>query len=420
MAEFAENPQPLGLKKSFGFGDRLGLATPGHIAAVKKTDFAPIFAQQSIREMTRTDRTPEQVMTAAKDALKAEGWTQAWGADADHLKTPEDARRTFDAGFCFFTIDPSDFVVNSADEMSLESLREIEGVYTREGVFPEGGAMHLYYNRNYHVEEDTTLSFDEGEVLRPAVKYGKAIAHTERMAKAIAEICGDTPHEIEVSVDETDSPTTVNEHLFFGLELKRRGVQVVSLAPRFVGDFEKGIDYKGDLSEFEHSLKQHVAVARFCGPYKLSIHSGSDKFSIYPAIGRQCGDLLHVKTAGTSYLEALRVILHRDRALFQEILCYAAGRFDEDRKSYHISATAEGVRQLKNADDADLEKACFDEVTGRQLLHVTFGSVLTIGEDSNGKSLKPRVMEALRKNQELYDEFLERHFDKHLSLLNAG
>jgi hypothetical protein len=270
------------------------------------------------------------------------------------------------------------------------------------------------------VEEDTTLSFDEEEVLRPAVKYGKAIAHTEKMAKAIAEICGDTPHEIEVSVDETDSPTTVNEHLFFGLELKRRGVNVVSLAPRFVGDFEKGIDYKGDLSEFEHSLKQHVAVAKFCGPYKLSIHSGSDKFSIYPAIGRQCGDLLHVKTAGTSYLEALRVILHRDRDLFKEILCYAAGRFDEDRKSYHISATEEGVKQLKTTDDADLEKACFEDTTGRQLLHVTFGSVLTVGEDSSGNALKPRFMEVLEKNQELYDEFLERHFDKHLSMLNAG
>jgi hypothetical protein len=420
MAEYTENPQPLGLKKSFGFGDRLGLATPGHIASVKKTDFAPIFAQQSIREMTRTDRTPQQVMQAAREALKTAGWNQPWGADADHLKTPEDVQRTFDAGFCFFTIDPSDFVVNSADKMSLESLREIEEVYTREGVFPEGGAMHLYFNRNYHVEEDTTLSFDEDEVLRPAVKYGKAIAHTEKMAKAIAEICGDTPYEIEVSVDETDTPTTVIEHLFFGLELQRRGVKVVSLAPRFVGDFEKGIDYKGDLKDFELSLKQHVAVAKFCGPYKLSIHSGSDKFSIYPAIGRQCGDLLHVKTAGTSYLEALRVILHRDRALFKEILCFAAGRFDEDRKSYHISATSEGVQQLENTPDADLENACFEQTTGRQLLHVTFGSVLTIGRDSNGQALKPQLMEVLQNNQDLYDEFLERHFDKHLSLLNAG
>src|SRR5438132_186439 len=109
---------------------------------------------------------------------------------------------------------------------------------------------------------------------------------------------GSGPFEIEVSVDETDSPTSALEHLFFGLELKRRRVKVVSLAPRFIGEFEKGIDYRGDLHKFEAALGEHVAVARFCGPYKISVHSGSDKFAIYPILGRVCGDLLHVKTAG--------------------------------------------------------------------------------------------------------------------------
>ncbi len=420
MAENLPTPQTLGLKKSFGFGDRLGLATPGHIAAVRDTDFAPIFAQQSIREMTRTQRTPEEVMKAAQEALAADGWDQPWGADADHLKTPEDVKKTFDAGFTFFTIDPSDYVVNAADTMPREALRDTEEVYTREGVFPEGGAMHMYYQKNYEVHDDLTLTFAEGELLRAAVKYGRAIAHCEEMAKAIAEICGDTPHEIEVSVDETETPTSTIEHLFFGLELKRRGVKVVSLAPRFIGEFEKGIDYKGDLDKFEHSLEQHVDIAKFCGPYKLSVHSGSDKFSIYPAIGRQCGDLLHVKTAGTSYLEALRVLLHRDKALFKEVLCYAAGRFEEDRASYHISATREGVEKLERLDDSQLEEACFDDTTGRQLLHVTFGSVLTIGKDSDGKELKPQIMDVLHKHQDLYTEFLESHFRKHLGLLNAG
>ena len=73
---------------------------------------------------------------------------------------------------------------------------------------------------------------------------------------------------------------------------------VVSLAPRFIGDFEKGIDYRGDLDALERSLTQHVAIAEAYGPYKLSLHSGSDKLSIYPIFGRVCGNLLHVKTAG--------------------------------------------------------------------------------------------------------------------------
>src|SRR5688572_5222099 len=99
------DPSPLGLKKSFGFGDRLGLATPGHLESARKFDFAPVFAQQSIREMQRTNRTPEEVMSAARGALGTTGFTGGWGADADHLKTPEDVRRTAAAGFCFFTID---------------------------------------------------------------------------------------------------------------------------------------------------------------------------------------------------------------------------------------------------------------------------------------------------------------------------
>src|SRR6267378_4302881 len=94
-------PTILGLKKSFGFGDRLGLATPGHVAAARKSNFAPIFAQQSMREMTRTERTPREVMNAAQEALGQLGYTQAWGADADHLKTPADVRATAEVGFCF-------------------------------------------------------------------------------------------------------------------------------------------------------------------------------------------------------------------------------------------------------------------------------------------------------------------------------
>src|SRR5437773_1993651 len=130
-------PTVLGLKKSFGFGDRLGLATPGHLEAAMKFDFAPIFAQQSIREMTRTNRTPQEVMAAAQSALDALGYTGAWGADADHLKTAEDVRRTAEAGFCFYTIDPSEHVSNRADAMSLPELEAAVAKLEADGVFAD-------------------------------------------------------------------------------------------------------------------------------------------------------------------------------------------------------------------------------------------------------------------------------------------
>ena len=115
-------PTVLGLKKSFGFGDRLGLATPGHVAAIRKTGFAPIFAQQSVREMERTQRTPTDVMQAAQHSLQKLGWTPPWGADADHHKTEADVQKTAAAGFTFFTIDPSAFVGNDADRMRRKSM----------------------------------------------------------------------------------------------------------------------------------------------------------------------------------------------------------------------------------------------------------------------------------------------------------
>src|SRR3954453_15877 len=117
-------PVPLGLAPSFGFGDRLGFATSQHVAALRRAGqgVAPIFAQQSIREMTRTQRTPQQVMDDALRGATEAGFKGAQGADADHLKTPQDVDRTAAAGFCFFTIDPSDHVDGHADTYDADTL----------------------------------------------------------------------------------------------------------------------------------------------------------------------------------------------------------------------------------------------------------------------------------------------------------
>lgn len=417
------SPQVLGLRKSFGYGDRLGLATPGHLAAARRhPDFLPIFAQQSIREMNRTGRTPTEVMQAAQSALAAAGYTGTWGADGDHLKTPEDVAAVAAAGFCFFTIDPSAFVNNAADTLDEAALRAEVARQEADGLFAGFNWREYYLDRVFTVgSRIAPLKFDEEALHRAAVKYARATAHAEVMGQAIARASAGRKFEIEVSVDETDSPTSPLEHLFIALELSRRGVpNLVSLAPRFIGEFEKGIDYKGDLARFEETLKVHVAISKFAGPYKLSIHSGSDKFSAYPVIGRVCGELLHVKTAGTSYLEALRVVARTWPGLFAEIAGYCRGRFDTDRASYHISTNGAQVAALPAFTGAVDEARYLDEVTGRQLLHVTFGSVLTAGVDSRGRPFKAGILEALHAQADLHAELLERHFDRHLSLLKAG
>jgi hypothetical protein len=308
-------------------------------------------------------------------------------------------------------------VVNEADNMADEELAGGEKALMAEGVFEGSSLRDLYLGKHFEIDNGFSLTFDGPQLLRAAVKYGRAVAHCAKLAAALKEASGGKPYEIEMSVDESEVPTTPLEHLFVAHELRRRGVEFISLAPRFIGDFEKGVDYRGDLAAFEASIGQHVAIAKFCGPYKLSLHSGSDKFSVYPIFGRLCGEMLHVKTAGTSYLEALRVVVRVDKPFFRELVDYCRGRFVPDRASYHLSTTEADVERLAGVADDDLERMFLDLNEGRQLMHVTYGSVLTQGKDAKGRPFRDRLMAILEKHAEMHLDFVERHFDKHLSLL---
>ncbi|HIQ05866.1 MAG TPA: hypothetical protein EYH31_09280 [Anaerolineae bacterium] len=407
-------PRTLGLALSAGFGDRLGLATPGHVRAVRGTGIAPVFAQQSIREMTRTQRTPQQVMDDAMWGVFQEGWREGFGADADHLKIPADVDACVAVGFTFYTIDPGDHVDNAAHTDPPDVLvQKVEGLPWDDLESSPQAMRRTYLDRSFALTDGSSLAFDEVSLLRAAAKYGKAIAHTTRMYRHLATHMGDRPFELEVSVDETETPTTHWEHLFIANELKRLDVHWVSLAPRYIGRFEKGVDYIGDLDAFEANLARHVAIMRTFGPYKLSIHSGSDKFSIYPVFARQAGRLVHLKTAGTSYLEALRAVAGIDPGLFREILAFAFERYDEDKATYHVSADSGKVPQPDQLADDELASV-LDLFDGRQLLHVTFGSVLTAKNEDGSYRFRSRLLAALQADERAHYAALEQHFRRHL------
>lgn len=384
----------LGLTPSFGFGDRLGLATPGHIAAVRGTKFAPIFAQQSVRENVRTGRTAQQVIDDAKRAVDAAQWDLPWGADADHLKTLEDIPPFVEAGYTFFTIDPGEYVDNAADVDPLDVLKKKVAEFN----WDELSALYLSGNGG-----QAWGQFEAQALMRATVKYGSAIQHTASMFKRLSEL--KETFDFEVSVDETDSPTTPLEHFFIANELRRKSVTFTSLAPRFIGRFEKGVDYIGDLNTLDKELAKHAAVTAHFRSYKLSLHSGSDKFSVYPLIVKHWGEQIHVKTAGTSYLEALRVLAKCTPDLFMKI--YSLGRecYETDRRTYHVSA------QLDRLPTTDDLSSLLEDFHTRQVLHVTFGSVLM----RFGTELK----QALGKHEAEYLEGLQAHFAKHLRSLKA-
>ena len=422
------NPTPcvtLGLAPSFGFGDRIGLATPGHVEAMKRSGagIEPIYPQQSIREMARTSRSPEEVMKDAIDGMHQAGWTGRTGADADHLKTNEDVDRTFAAGFTFFTIDPSDNVDEHADGYDETTLRD-KFASVRDQI----DWFDNYLGHDIKLATGTSVVLDEEACMRCAVKYGAAINHAIAVAdhiRSVHEAAGRN-HEIELSVDETEQPTTLAEHYIIADQCVMRGMQLVSLAPRFVGDFEKGVDYKGDTAELEASLNEHAAIADLLGPYKLSLHSGSDKVSMYTALARATKGRFHVKTAGTSYLEALRVVARHDEPLFRRIVDFSRSRYDTDKATYHVAATNESVKPGSDITDAaELEKLYLERwedvpagmgftEPGRQILHCTFGSVLTHAD------FGPAVRAVLEANPETYKEVLADHFSRHLVALTAG
>lgn len=422
------HPSPvvtLGLSSSFGFGDRLGLATPGHVAAMKQRggDILPIFAQQSIREMTRTNRTPEQVMADALRGAKAAAYVGPQGADADHLKTTQDVDRTAAAGFVFFTIDPSAEVDANADDYSADEIK------TRFGALADSVTWAPpYEGRTISLSTGTKIELTKAAVAKAAVKYGRAINLANRLARHIRATTEslNAGHEIELSVDETPQPTTLAEHYIIADQCLRSGMKLVSLAPRFIGDFEKGVDYKGDLKALQRSLADHAAIAKLLGPYKLSLHSGSDKISIYAMLARQTRGLFHVKTAGTSYLEALRVAARHDPAFFRSLIDFSRARYDTDKATYHVSATLADAPEASRVDDAkQLEKFYLGDWKdaapgtglsdpGRQILHCTFGSVLTHNE------FGPALRQLLQRHADTYHDVLAFHFGKHLEALNEG
>jgi tagaturonate epimerase len=322
------------------------------------------------------------------------------------LKQLSDIERCAAAGYTMFTIDPSEHVDATADDATPQALEanvaslpwsELETNWTDTRA-RFGRPVDLLTSR---------VAIAEIDVLRAAAKYGKAIAHTVAMVRRVREATPGTVVDVEVSVDESATVTTIAEHVYIATELRRLGVQWTSLAPRYVGEFEKGVDYIGDLAAFEQSFAQHLAVARALGPYRLSLHSGSDKFSIFPIAARLASDV-HLKTSGTTYLEALRTVAALQPSLFREIATLARDRYAHDRIGYHVSAERDRMRRAREVADAALP-ALLDQFDAREVLHVTFGSVIADAD------LWARFLDVLRSHEEEYHAALEKHFARHFA-----
>lgn len=339
-------PVPVLRKKiSIGCGDRLGLASAGHCAALKSFQASPVLAQQSIRELTLTNRTYRNVIDDTSFLVFQAGYKDGYGADGDHLKSAEHIDMALSAGATMITLDVSEELFPAA---ATWSEAEVKAAYSKLPAETKAKMESEYSGKSFDIG-GAAIAISPLEAMRCALIYTKALDFAAAMDKRLKGKA-----DLEVSVDETSAPTLPEHHFFIARELLARKVDFVSLAPRFVGEFQKGIDYIGDLAEFERHLALHVAIAKHFGNYKISVHSGSDKFKAFPVIGRLTGGRFHLKTAGTSWLEAVRAIAQVRPALYRAMHAQSLKGLNDARKLYHVTSDFAKVPDISKLKDSEL------------------------------------------------------------------
>ncbi|MDF2926857.1 MAG: hypothetical protein K0R57_5771 [Paenibacillaceae bacterium] len=395
---------------TIGLGDRLGVASPGHIQTVRGRDVRPILAQQSIRELALTGRDYKQVVDAACYAVFQEGYKDGFGADGDHLKQEADIKMSLDLGFTMLTLDCSEKIDNSVAEAAQEEIK------TRYEALPE--AVRRYYEEKYQDRSFAVngheLVFDQDSLMKNVLIYGEAVLFMEHVYRTYIQPAGRAV-DFEISIDETATPTDPASHYLVAKELYDRGVAIYSMAPRFCGEFQKGIDYIGDLAQFERELAIHAAIADHFG-YKLSIHSGSDKFSVFPLVARYTSGRFHVKTAGTNWLEAVRTVAKARPDLYRRMHQYALEHFGKAKAYYHVTTDISAIKPLSEVADADLHRY-MDENDARQLLHITYGLLLQAKDEEGASLFRQEFFDTLSEQEEQYEAALAGHIGRHLELL---
>jgi len=400
-------PSPLaGKAVTVGLGDRLGVAGAGHIRTIRGREAYPVLAQQSVRELNLTGRSYEEVLDASTWAVFQEGYEGPWGADGDHLKTEEWVRTALRIGFTMITADVSDYI---RAQHLLKPEAELAGDYTRLDESYRRRIEAEYLPLRIELDTGEAVAFTREALMRTALTYREAIEHALRLYQAGAAEKGEGAFDFELSVDETATPTTPQAHAFIAGETLKLGMRVTSLAPRFVGEFQKGIDYIGDPKAFESTFRTHAALARHFG-YKVSVHSGSDKFTVFPAVGRLTGGRFHIKTAGTNWLEAMKVIARTQPGLYRRLHAKALASFAKATQYYHVTTNLGNVPALAGLKDAQLP-ALFANPDARQLVHITYGEILS------DPGLKAEFFAALQDHIEEYWRALQEHIGRHLDLL---
>ena len=382
-------------------------------------EVAPVW-NKSNREHSFIGSEPASVQKAAKAAVEALGWKGSWHVDADHIgmKTVD---RYMDCAD-FYTIDVADFIGQETPgpiiEDFVKSHPELIGSISIPGI-------------------DEPLEITKEELARVANQYLLAVQEATNVYHYIVEKKEHDDFVAEVSMDETDKPQRPHELLIILAAMADEDIPVQTIAPKFTGRFNKGVDYVGDLAQFEKEFNDDLAVIAYAiekyglpEDLKLSVHSGSDKFSLYPIIRKalqRTGAGVHLKTAGTTWLEEMIGLSEAGGdglALAKEIYAYALENVDDlcapyaavidiDRSQLPSAETVNGWsgEQLANALRHIQDHPEFN-ANIRQLIHISFKVAAKAGD---------RYLSLLKSNEEIVGKNVtENIFDRHLKPLFLG
>lgn len=385
------NPSPLRNFASFGFGDRLGISTPAHIKALQGFSILPVLAQQSSRELQKTKRNFENVIDSAAWGVFQEGYRQKWGADADHLKELNEFNESADAGFTMFTIDTSNTLIYEKNKSDIYCFKKV---------------INKYLNKKFKINNNV-FEFDEDILTKLVIIYGKALSFIKEVFESLQLKRKD--FDLEVSFDETSEVTTPHAHYFIAKELHEMQVSFTSLALRFPGEFYKSIEYEGDINNFKESVDIHENICSYFKDYRLSLHSGSDKFSIYPIFAKSTNGNFHIKTSGVSWMCALETISLVKPELIKKIYSISLINLEENLKNYYMNICKDKLPLNLNIFDKNLiEKVIYNKDI-RQCLHISYGSVI--------EKYKKEIFNVLKKNENYFYKIVCEYLKKHLNLL---
>ena len=340
----------LALRKTIGAGDRLDLCAPGILETCRGSDAVPVPVQQSARELSLSGRTPEEALDAATFAVYREGYLGPWGACADRLQSFQEIEAALAAGYTCLSVDCAPLL--GQGEAPSDELRE------------------QYQGRTFSVEGKQIL-FDRLTLEDCCREFGQIIILLSEVFYSYVQRSG---VDLEILLNEADTPTGAAGLYFLANELCRRGVAFQAVCPRLELPLEAAAPLDGDADTLRKELELLAAVSRSFG-FKLSFRNLEHKPELITLLGELTGDAVHVSLGGLSWLEAMRLIAREEPVLFRLIYGLSLTALPVARQVFPSGLDESALPSLDGLEDRNLP-SLLTQPAVMQLLELTYGQVL--------------------------------------------